>query len=123
MYYDPNAVFRKDIQVALFTWGVLELVCFVIMPFTRAYEYAQVADWLWPSLVLGPAGAVVVAFCSKLTVAASNIPDPKRKRAQRQIAQVISFFGFLGLALPLLLAGWTFGHEILTTDWENMFTK
>jgi hypothetical protein len=68
-------------------------------------------------------GAVVVAFCSKLTVAANYIPDPKKKRAQRQIAQVISFFGFLGLALPLLLAGWTFGHEVLTTDWENMFTK
>ncbi|MEN9220848.1 MAG: hypothetical protein Q6M04_00265 [Thermostichus sp. BF3_bins_97] len=121
--YDPNEVFRKDIQLALFTWGILELACFVIIPFTGAYEFAQVADWLWPSLVLGPVGAVVVAFCSKVVLAANNIPDPKKKKAQRQIAQVVSFFGFLGLALPLILAGWVFGREIFTTDWQNKFTN
>ncbi len=121
--YDPNEVFRKDIQLALFTWGILELACFVIIPFTGAYEFSQVADWLWPSLVLGPVGAVVVAFCSKVVLAANNIPDPKKKKAQRQIAQVASFFGFLGLALPLILAGWVFGREIFTTDWQNKFTN
>ncbi|MEN9261963.1 MAG: hypothetical protein Q6L60_13465 [Thermostichus sp. HHBFW_bins_43] len=121
--YDPNEVFRKDIQLALFTWGILELACFVIIPLTGAYEFAQVADWLWPSLVLGPMGAVIVAFCSKVVLAANNIPDPKKKKSQRQIAQVVSFFGFLGLALPLILAGWVFGREILTTDWQNKFTN
>ncbi len=121
--YNPDEVFRKDVQLALFTWGILELACFVIIPFTGAYAFSQVADWLWPSLVLGPVGAVVVAFCSKLTVAANNLRDPKQKKAQRQIAQVISLFGFLGLALPLILAGWVFGREILTTDWQNKFTN
>ncbi|MGQ9836639.1 MAG: hypothetical protein ACUVRV_01400 [Cyanobacteriota bacterium] len=121
--YNPEEVFRKDIQLTLFTWGILELACFVIIPFTGAYEFSQVADWLWPSLVLGPVGAVVVAFCSKIVLMANNIPDPRKKKAQRQIAQVFSLFGFLGLALPLILAGWVFGREILTTNWQDKFTN
>ncbi|MFS8794769.1 MULTISPECIES: hypothetical protein [unclassified Synechococcus] len=123
MYTNPDEVFRKDVWLALFTWGILELACFVIIPFTGAYAFSQVEAWLWPSLVLGPVGAVVVAFCSKVVLAANNIPDPRRKQAQRQVAQVVSLFGFLGLALPLLLAGWVFGREILTTDWQNKFTN
>lgn len=121
MEKDPKQVFQKDIQQGIFVWAVLEAVCFWALPFAQVYPFEVVEPMLVYTVVLGPIGAVIVAFCSSTMVVAEGIADPKKKQTQITIAQIFSVVGFAFLAFPLLLAGIRFAQAVSETDWDELF--
>lgn len=118
---DPQEVFQKDLQQALFTWIILIGLCFFGIPAARAYPREAVESLLIPSLVMGPIGAFIVAACSSTMISAELIPDPKQKQVRILIAQIFSLVGFFCLIFPLLVSARAFYDAIRTTDWDQLF--
>ncbi|GAB4215792.1 MAG: hypothetical protein OHK0012_16730 [Synechococcales cyanobacterium] len=116
---DPDEVFRSDLTKTLFTWGILEVLCFWLMPFVDAIEYDRIAGLLMPTIVAGVVGSFVVAFAGRALVETELVVDAKLKSRNRRFLQIASLLGVALSAWPLLIAATEFSASIQNYDWEN----
>ncbi|MEN9206242.1 MAG: hypothetical protein Q6K99_09665 [Thermostichales cyanobacterium BF4_bins_65] len=116
---DPDEVFRSDLVKTLITWGILEVLCFWLMPFVKAIEYERISHLLMPTVVAGIAGSFIVAFAGRALVQTELTMDARAKARNRRFLQILSLLGLGLAALPFFIGAIEFSHSIASYDWEN----
>ncbi len=119
---DAGEESRKSIIASMFTWLVLEVICFWVLPtFVPAIKFESVEFWLIPSIILGVGGSFVSGAASGgLTAAATTVRRGEQERA-RMISGALGFAGFLGVVFPFALSLFVFTQAVRNTDWDNLF--
>ncbi|MGK7907215.1 MAG: hypothetical protein AB4040_08305 [Synechococcus sp.] len=98
-----KTVIYRDFKHSLFTWLILEGLCFAAMPLVKVYPFEFVQVWFLPSLVLGPIGALILAYSAKVVLVARNIPDSSKRTIRFWWARFLGVIGFLGVVFPLVV--------------------
>lgn len=98
-----NRQTKRDFQVCLIIWFVLELFCFLLIPALGIVPFTTGSDpWLSWSFILGLGGALLFAVSSQILV---NLPIQNRfwrKLGQQSGGIFLAWLGLAGVAFPLL---------------------
>ncbi len=118
---DASDATRNSILGYIFTWIILEVICFIAMPRILGIPFDAIEPWLIPTVVAGVLGSVIAGFTSgALTGSAKTIRSDQQKQT-RLYANIIGTIAFLGVVLPLFLTLYFFWQTVAGTNWEEMF--
>ncbi|MDX2270521.1 MAG: hypothetical protein NW237_01035 [Cyanobacteriota bacterium] len=109
---DPGAVFRESTIGYLVTWGILQFICFRLLPQLKIFEAFDFQEILVPSILLGMFGSMIAGLASSVVAASKTTANPQRQKQGRLVGWVLGTIGFLGVSFPLLLGGWIFYQSV-----------
>ncbi len=118
---DPLVVFRNNLFTFGFTWLVLEVACFGLLPWLEFVEFEEIEAFFLPSVVTGVFGSVLAAFASSGFVSAKDTASANQKQFGRAVSQLLGLLGFAGIIFPFVFGLLLFAQSVRETDWENLF--
>lgn len=99
-----NRQTKRDFQVCLVIWFVLELVCFLLIPALGVVPFATGSGpWLSWSIALGLGGALLFAVSSQILITLPTQNRYWRKIGQRLGGMALAWLGLAGVIFPILV--------------------
>lgn len=102
-----NETARRDFFTCLGIWLSLEVLVFAVLPLAGLTPLSGgLMLWFVASLALGIVGAWLLSWGARMLLKSRPTPTgdrPRRRGFQALLGQVLSWFGLLGIAFPLLV--------------------
>jgi uncharacterized membrane protein YccC len=111
-----NETARRDFFTCLGIWLSLEVLVFAVLPLVGLAQLSGgLMLWFVASLALGIVGAWLLSWGALMLLKSRPTGDRSRRVSQALLGQLLSWFGLMGIAFPLLVMSIEIFTNVFTT--------